>query len=106
MHAILTAPCHTIVTMRSKTEYVINQVNGRTIVEKVGMKPIQKPGIEYEFTTVLELDRTTHRASANKDRTGIIGDQSVEINQHLGNHFLEWLGTKPGATKEKSPSAE
>lgn len=67
VETMLHTPLHVIVTMRSKTEYVQTEVNGRKKIEKVGMAPIQRDGIEYEFTTVLIFRRITRRRSV---RTG------------------------------------
>ncbi len=53
---LLTAPCHVVVTMRSKTEYVLEERNGRQVPRKVGMAPIQRAGLEYELTVTADLD--------------------------------------------------
>lgn len=58
--SILRAPMHVIATMRTKMEYVLEEVtrNGRTIQQprKVGMRPIQREGMEYEFDVVGDID--------------------------------------------------
>lgn len=58
--AILSYPGHVIVTLRVKTEYVIDQIekNGRTVSapRKVGLKPIQRDGFGYEFDIIGALD--------------------------------------------------
>lgn len=59
--ALLTAPSHVFVTMRTKTEYLITEEdvgNGRKKqkVERVGLKPIQRDGTEYEFDVVGDLN--------------------------------------------------
>ncbi len=58
--AMVSFPGHLIVTMRSKTQYVIEQIerNGRTtnVPRKIGLKPDQREGIEYEFDLVGDLD--------------------------------------------------
>ena len=47
--AILQSKCHVVVTMRSKMEYVQEKnSDGRTVINKVGMAPIQRSGMEYE----------------------------------------------------------
>lgn len=61
LKAILSFPGHVIVTMRSKTEWLLEEgtnKNGKstTIPKKVGTAPIQSPGTEYEFDVVGELD--------------------------------------------------
>lgn len=57
IEAILSSPCHVIATMRSKMEYVQTQDDkGKTVIKKVGMQPIQRDGMEYEFDIVGDLD--------------------------------------------------
>ncbi len=67
--AILNYPGHIIVTMRSKTEWVIGTgENGKIAAEKLGLAPEQGKGIEYEFDLLLEL-KQNHFATITKDRT-------------------------------------
>src|SRR3990167_7732496 len=40
--AIKSCPCHVIVTMRSKTEYVIDSAGGKSTPRKIGLAPIQR----------------------------------------------------------------
>ena len=55
--AIISAPLHVIATMRSKTEYIVDtDKNGRSVPRKVGMAPIQRDGMEYEFDIVGDMD--------------------------------------------------
>jgi hypothetical protein len=44
------------VTMRVKQEFVIEEVNGKKAPRKVGMAPIQRDGVEYEFDLVCDLN--------------------------------------------------
>ncbi len=56
--AILRAPLHVIVTMRVKTDYVTEKdERGKTVIRKVGLKPIQRDGLEYELDVVGDLDQ-------------------------------------------------
>ena len=57
IEAMLAAKLHLIVTMRSKTEYVQDKDDkGRTVIRKVGLQPVQRDGLEYEFDVVADLD--------------------------------------------------
>lgn len=57
VEAILEAKLHLIATLRSKTEYVIEEnERGKKIPRKVGMAPIQRDGLEYEFDVVGDMD--------------------------------------------------
>ncbi len=55
--AILRAPLHVLVTMRVKTEYLMEKdEHGKSVIHKVGLKPIQRDGIEFELDVVGNLD--------------------------------------------------
>ena len=88
---ILNAPAHIIVTLRSKQEYALKKDDrGRTKPQKQGMKPIQRDGIDYEFTTVLSVDMN-HKAVAVKDRTGLFPlDTPFTITEEVGKRLLQW----------------
>ena len=56
--AVLGFPGDIIVTMRSKTAYEISRdQNGRAKIEKLGLKPNQRGGIEFEFDIVVEMNK-------------------------------------------------
>lgn len=55
--ALLAFPGHVIVTMRSKTEYVIEEdERGKKVPKKVGTAPEQRSGVEYEFDIVGDMN--------------------------------------------------
>lgn len=88
--AILHSSIHIIVTLRSKMDTIQEDMgNGKKKVKKVGMKSEQREGIEYEFTTVLDLD-TDHIAIATKDRTRIFAEPVI-ITKETGLHLRQWL---------------
>lgn len=91
---ILQTPMHIIATMRSKQEYVQekNEQTGKQTVRKLGMEPEQRKGMEYEFTTFLDID-TDHKAFGSKDRTSIFDQQSFTISPETGRLFMRWLET-------------
>lgn len=93
VNAILQSKCHIISTMRAKTEYVQEKNdNGKTEIKKVGLAPIQRDGMEYEFTVMLDLS-LSHTASASKDRTGLFDGQYFKPSMETGVKLLEWLET-------------
>lgn len=90
---ILQCDAHVIATMRTKQDYVLNQKDGKYIPEKVGLKAVQKDGLDYEFTVVFDLD-IKHFAVSSKDRTGLfMGKPEFIINTHTGNKILEWCNS-------------
>lgn len=56
---ILTYPTHLVATMRSKTGYVVDTVDGKSIPRKIGLQPIGRDGIEFEFDLWIELKDKT-----------------------------------------------
>lgn len=92
---ILQVNAHVIATMRTKQDYVLNQKDGKFIPEKVGLKAVQRDGIDYEFTLVFDID-IKHFATSSKDRTGLfIKKPEFIISEHTGKKILEWcnMGT-------------
>lgn len=89
--AMLKSPCHIIATMRAKQEYVLETNDkGKQQPKKVGLAPVQREGMEYEFTVMLDVDMN-HIASASKDRTSLFDGQYFKINKDTGAKLLEWL---------------
>lgn len=87
---ILQSPVHIISTMRTKQDYVLNQKNGKFVPEKVGLKAIQRDGVEYEFTIVFDID-SKHFARSSKDRTNLFsGRPEFMINSATGKRILDW----------------
>lgn len=100
--AILGAPLHVICTLRSKVEYVVEQVGGRNQVRKVGLQPVQRDGLEYEFTVVGDVTQD-HDLVVTKTRAAFLKDAVIrEAGEDLGKQLAAWLagGTeqRPGAS--------
>ena len=101
--AILGAKLHIICTLRSKVEHVIEQVNGRTQVRKVGLQPVQRDGLEYEFTVVGDVNQE-HELIVTKTRAAWLKDAIIrEAGEELGKKLAEWLS---GGEAVAEPKAE
>ena len=99
VEAILASPCHVIATMRSKTEYLQTEnERGYKEIRKVGLAPVQREGMDYEFGTVFDLG-ADHNATVSKDRTGIFDGQIFTITQDTGKTLRDWLGRTPSEAK-------
>ena len=91
--AILGAPLHIICTLRSKVEYVVENVGGRNQVRKVGLQPVQRDGLEYEFTVVGDVTQD-HDLVITKTRAAFLKDAVVrEAGEDLGRQLSDWLNT-------------
>lgn len=87
---ILQSPAHFISTIRTKQDYVLNLKDGKYVPEKVGLKAVQRDGVEYEFTIVFDID-SKHFALASKDRTNLFnGKPEFVITSGVGKKIKEW----------------
>lgn len=104
--AILQSDIHLICTMRSKQEYVLQQnEKGKQAPIKVGMAPIQRDGMEYEFTTVFDIGMD-HNAIASKDRTGLFDGVIAKVSKKTGENFMSWLAQGKVAPAKPAPIEE
>lgn len=90
--AILRSPMHIIATLRTKTAYeIVEDERGKKKPVKIGLKPEQREGMEYEFTVVLDLSVEGHTASSSKDRTGLFDARPAVPSVEMGRALLGWL---------------
>lgn len=93
IEAIIASRCHIIATMRSKTDYAqLQNEKGRTEIRKVGLAPVQRDGVDYEFTVVFDLGMD-HNVTVSKDRTGLFDNQTFHITQETGQILNNWLNS-------------
>jgi hypothetical protein len=90
--AMIAYPGHLIVTLRVKTEYVIEEdERGKKKPIKVGMKPEQRDNIEYEFDLVGDLSfenvLTVSKTRIPKLNRAVIDQPGAD----LAADVLEWL---------------
>lgn len=92
VEAMLSSKAHLIATMRSKTEYVLEtNEKGKQVPRKVGLAPVQREGLDYEFSLVLEIDQASHMAGATKDRTAMFDGEFFKLSPEIGQKLREWL---------------
>ena len=103
VEAILAHPTHIISTMRTKTEYEISKdEKGRTNVERVGTKMVQRDDVEYEFDVVGMMDQS--------NTLHVIKSRCIHFQGHYrkpgeaeAKILLEWLSS--GAPPAPEPAA-
>lgn len=105
LSAVLQSPIHVIACMRSKIDYVLeDNERGKKTPRKVGLAPIMRDGIEYEFTTVFDVDMS-HNAAASKDRTGLFADKIAQITEDTGKRLMAWRDSGE-AVSESTPEPD
>lgn len=101
IQAILQADAHIICTLRAKQDYILTEKNGKQVPEKIGLKPVQKEGVDYELTIVFEID-IKHYAFASKDRTELfVNVPEFRITSETGKLIHDWC--KQGIEAEILP---
>jgi hypothetical protein len=93
--SIVSYPGHVVVTLRVKTEYVVEQVErkGRTVSvpRKVGLKPEQRDGTEYEFDVIGDMD-LDNVLSVSKTRIPMLhGAVIAQPGTELADTIADWL---------------
>ncbi len=84
---------HVIGTMRSKMEYVLEEDSrGKKVPKKVGMAPVMRQGVEYEFTMCGDID-LEHRLLFTKSRCSALADVMVQPGRaaDAAQTFRDWL---------------
>lgn len=99
---ILGANLHVIATMRSKTEYAQEKdERGRTIIRKVGVEPVQRAQVEYEFDIVGVMD-LSNTLLIEKSRMAELSGQVIEKpGGRLASQIEAWLSA--GAERPFGP---
>lgn len=89
---MLASKCHIIATIRSKTDFVQDEQNGKKVVKKVGLKAEQRDGMDYEFTIVFDVTPDEHICTTSKDRTSLFGDP-LRLSEETGRKIKGWLSS-------------
>ncbi len=95
IQAMMRSKSHIIATVRSKQGYSMDE---RGKVQKTGMDPQQRDGIDFEFTVCWNIN-AQHMAEAQKDRTRLFDGKPELITKETGKRLADWLnsGTAPVA---------
>ena len=90
---ILRSSAHIIACMRSKIGYESSEnAAGKKVPVKIGLKPVQRDSVDYEFQVVFDIARENHYAIVSKDRTDLYNnDIPFLITQETGKKLIEWL---------------
>ncbi|WP_432027409.1 ATP-binding protein [Streptomyces sp. 1222.5] len=97
--AILAYPGHVVCSMRSYTEWVLN--GGKP--ERVGMRPEQRKGIEYEFDVAVAMD-LENTLEVLKSRCPDLHRKVIKRpvgSRDIAAPLLAWLDAKPEQPAEQ-----
>lgn len=98
--AIYATSCHVIATMRTKVEWAEGEnARGKRTYTRIGTAPVMRPGVEYEFSVVGEIDLASHDIAITKSRAGTAlrdtypagAPGSTSNAADLGGDLVAWL---------------
>lgn len=104
--AILGLEMHVIVCMRSKTEYVMQDDprTGKKMPVKIGMQPVQREGMEYEFDVIGDMNMD-HQLVVGKTRCNLIDGKVFPLpGAELAGILNEWLGGDAAPVVQTRPA--
>lgn len=108
--AIIHSPMHVLCTLRTKTDYVVEQnERGKSVPRKVGLAPVQRDGLEYEFDVYGTID-LEHSIRVTKSRCSAMQDAyQPKPDPAFWAPLVKWLtSAEPARVEAKSaePTAD
>jgi DNA polymerase III delta prime subunit len=102
---MVASPCHVLVSMRSKTDYVeeVDERTGKKKRVKVGLAPVQREGLEYEFDLVGYMD-DTNTFITDKTRCPALAGKA--ITKPDGKDFAPFVAWLSGVKLTESERAD
>ena len=102
---IIGARIHILASMRTKTEWVLDrdERTGKTIPRKVGLAPVMRDGIEYEFDVCGEMDQENTLQITKSRCSKLAGAVFPKPGRELTEILKCWLGgadPEPGVPQQ------
>lgn len=85
---VLRADAHVIATLRTKTEYVINDDKS---ISKVGLAPIQRAGVDFEFDVVGDMTAENSMVISKTRCSALVGQVFRKPDARLAETLWSWL---------------
>jgi hypothetical protein len=111
--AMVGCRAHLIATMRTRTEYVLQEnEKGKKEPKKIGLQPVQRDGLEYEFDVVCDIELEHNNLIVGKSRCPALRSRVFQADHsapedaglQFGLVFGAWL--TDGAEQVVSPVDE
>jgi DNA polymerase III delta prime subunit len=105
---IVSAPLHILASMRAKTEWIIDRDDrtGTTTPRKVGLAPVMRDGIEYEFDVCGDMDQENTLIITKSHCPKLAGGVFPKPGKELADILKEWLGGVSIVTVAPEPSGD
>lgn len=111
MQTILGCPAHVLVLSRAKTEWSLDEKNGKAVPTKVGLGTEGDKQQDYEYTVSFMIQQGTHVASVDdggKDNTGLYDGKYEILTEADGEKLYEWAnsGQAPASLPKFAPEED
>lgn len=92
---IIRCNMHLIVTMRSKEDYVLVERNGKQVPQKIGMSPVQRNDMSYEYDVVMDMDIDNTGIISKTRCSALTGKIFTKPGNEVATILSEWLKGEP-----------
>lgn len=102
---IIGAKIHVLVSLRTKTEWLIekDEKTGKNTPRKVGLAPIMRDGIEFEFDVVGDMD-SENKLVVSKSRCSALSGKVIDRpGKEMADALREWLAGAPVEVPREVP---
>jgi len=90
--SMLSAPIHILVSMRVKTEWVVEKDSqGKSTPRKVGLQPVMRDGIEYEFDVCGDMDQENNLVVTKSRCPKLTGRVCSKPGREIAMILRDWL---------------
>jgi hypothetical protein len=105
---IIGAPLHILASMRAKTEWILDRDDrtGKTVPRKVGLAPVMRDGIEYEFDVCGDMDQENTLVVTKSRCPKLAGGVFPKPGRELADLLKEWLGGRPAEATKSEPRTD
>lgn len=96
MNKILSCPAHVITCARGKTEWALEDKDGKKVPVKLGLGNEGDKQADFEYTVSFALAQGTHVASVDdggKDNTGLFDGKYEVLTARHGEMLYEWANS-------------
>ena len=101
---MISASLHLIVTLRAKMAYVLEtDEKGHQVPRKIGLQPVQREGLEYEFDVVADMDQDNTLVVSKSRCPELTGAVIQKPGQELASILTTWLSYAISSVKPAQP---
>ncbi|HEX3642852.1 MAG TPA: ATP-binding protein [Ktedonobacteraceae bacterium] len=95
VNTILSSKMHIIVTVRSKMEYVVEPINGKQTPRKVGLAPVQRDDLPYEFDVFATMENDNTMIVDKSRCPQLSGQVIAKPGAEVATVLKAWLDGEP-----------